>query len=209
MKSPHKPARALTRTDRVMVRGIFLMLAVLLHIEAIRFFNPRYEETPSSAKAPLVVQLKPVQLKPAPLPASPLSPPPPGQVAETRSGGTPLPTAPPSPAAVLPDTVDAATPSSSPEPFYHSPHALTRPPELVEDAPEEIELGESQEPGHLLLRLAIDRYGAVNGVFVLRSTLARELEGQVVLQFYRARYRPGEIDGVPVNSEMLLVVNLQ
>ena len=192
-----------------MVRGIFLMLAVLLHIEAIRFFNPRYEETPGNVKAPLVVQLKPVQLKPAPLPASPLTPPPSGQAAEPRSSGRSLPTSPPSPAARLPDTVDAAAPSSSPAPFYHSPHALTRPPELVEDAPEEIELGELQEPGHLLLRLAIDRYGVVNGVFVLRSTLARELEGQVVLQFYRARYRPGEIDGVPVNSEMLLVVNLQ
>jgi hypothetical protein len=43
----------------------------------------------------------------------------------------------------------------------------------------------------------------------MRSTLPRELEGQVVLQFYRARYRPGEIDGVPVNSELLLTVDLQ
>jgi hypothetical protein len=202
MSSPQKPGRTDTRADRLMVRAIFLMLALLLHIQAIRYFSPRYAETAADAKAPLVVQLKPAPSVPVPTNPAP----------EPRQAETPLQPAPPSPAAAAKPSISAATPpppAAAPEPFYHSPHALTRPPELVEEAPAEIELPESQEPGQLLLRLAIDRYGVVNGVSVLRSSLARELEGQVVLQFYRARYRPGEIDGVPVNSELLLVVNLQ
>jgi len=202
MSSLQKPGRKDTRADRLMVRAIFLMLALLLHIQAIRYFSPRYAETSADARAPLVVQLKPAPSAPAPA----------SQAPEPEEAETPLPPAPPLPAAVAkPSPSDASPPPPTvlPEPFYHSSHALTRPPELVEEAPAEIELPESQEPGQLLLRLAIDRYGVVNGVSVLRSSLARELEGQVVLQFYRARYRPGEIDGVPVNSELLLVVNLQ
>jgi hypothetical protein len=178
------------------------MLALLLHIQAIRYFSPRYAETSMRANAPLVVGLKPA---PAPSPSS-LA----GQAPQASGPQMPLP---PPPAAALAEPsrppAQPPAPALAPGPFYHSPHALTRPPELVEDGPAEIELPESQEPGNLLLRLAIDRYGVVNGVSVMRSTLARELEGQVVLQFYRARYRPGEIDGMPVDSELLLVVNLQ
>lgn len=70
-------------------------------------------------------------------------------------------------------------------------------------------MSDMQEAGSLLLRLSIDRHGVVNAVSVLRSTLPHELEGKIVLQFYRAHYRPGEIDGVPVNSELLLAVDLQ
>jgi outer membrane biosynthesis protein TonB len=203
MTAPHKPTRADTCAERVVVRAIFLMLALLLHIEAIHFFSPRFAETATAATVPLVVQLKA-----APQPAAPAVPPiasePPvvkADEAATRStAARPQP-----PAAAMPSTA----PAVEPEPYYHSPHALTRPPELVENAPAEIELPELGEPGQLLLRLAIDRYGLVNGVYVLRSNLTRELEGQVVLQFYRARYRPGEIEDVPVNSELLLVINLQ
>jgi hypothetical protein len=182
-----------------MMRGIFLMLAVLLHSEAFRHFSPKYEETRASARAPLVVQLKPAQ--PLPLPLVTGQAPGPGKTA------TPLPLSPQ--VAALPEAAKAAAPSPLPAPVYHASDALTRPPELVENAPEEIELPESQGAGHVLLRLAVDRHGVVNAVNVLRSTLARELEGQIVLQFYRARYRPGEIDGVPVNSELLLTVDLQ
>lgn len=206
MSSPRKPTRTDSRADRMLMRAIFVMLALLLHVQAFRFFSPRYEETSTNAQAPLVVQLKPVQQS---VPA-PSLPPPASRQTVTREAERQLPSSPPAPTAAVADASRAAeTSAPAPEPFYHSPHALTRPPELVEDAPAEIELPESQEPGNLLLRLAIDRYGVVDGVYVLRSTLARELEGQVVLQFYRARYRPGEIDGVPVNSELLLVVNLQ
>nr|WP_314623209.1 hypothetical protein [uncultured Noviherbaspirillum sp.] len=176
------------------------MLAVLLHSEAFRHFSPKYEETRASTRVPLVVQLKPAPASSLPLALPPPVPSAAGQAPETGEAAAPLSKK----AASLPE----ASPPS-PLPVYHPSDALTRPPELVENAPEEIELPESQGAGHVLLRLAIDRHGVVNAVNVLRSTLARQLEGQVVLQFYRARYRPGEIDGVPVNSELLLTVDLQ
>lgn len=208
MSAPHTPARTGSRTDRMLVRAIFLMLALLLHIQTIRFFNPRFAETSTVEKAPLVVQLK---AAPQAMPA-PVAPPIASEAPVVNAHEAPMApaAAPPRPsAAAMPTTTASTAPAAEPEPYYHSPHALTRPPELVEEAPAEIELPELQEPGQVLLRLSIDRYGVVNGVQVLRSSLTRELEGQVVLQFYRARYRPGEIDGLPVNSELLLVVNLQ
>ncbi len=200
MKSPHKAGRADTRAHRLMVRAIFLMLAVLLHSEAFRHFSPKYEETRAITSTPLVVQLKPA-------PAPPLPPSAAGPAPETSEAAALPPIS--RQAALLPDAAGAAAPSPLPKPAYHPSDALTRPPELIENAPEEIELPESQGTGHVLLRLAIDRHGVVKAVNVMRSTLPRELEGQVVLQFYRARYRPGEIDGVPVNSELLLTVDLQ
>jgi hypothetical protein len=207
MSAQPRPTRTDTRVDRLLLRAIFLMLALLLHIQTIRFFSPRFVATSTLEKAPLIVQLKaappaaPAPVAPPIVNAAPLA-----RALEAPIAPTVAPPRPP--IAAMPLTVPSA-PTAEPEPFYHSPHALTRPPELVEDAPAEIELPELQEPGQVLLRLSIDRYGVVNGVQVLRSTLMRELEGQVVLQFYRARYRPGEIDSVPVNSELLLVVNLQ
>jgi hypothetical protein len=206
MSAPHQPARADTRADRVLVRAIFLMLALLLHIQTIRFFSPRFVQTSPVEKAPLIVHLK--SAPPAALAPEPAAPPVASEAPVAKPHEVPIP-----PGAAQPQppttTPPPTAPAMEPAPFYHSPHALTRPPELVEDVPAEIELPESQEPGQVLLRLSIDRYGVVNGVQVLRSSLTRELEGQVVLQFYRARYRPGEIDGLPVNSELLLVVNLQ
>lgn len=45
-------------------------------------------------------------------------------------------------------------------------------------------------------------------VHVISSTLPHEVEGRIVLSFYRATYRPGELEGRPVNSEMTLLVNV-
>jgi hypothetical protein len=92
---------------------------------------------------------------------------------------------------------------------YYSAHSLSRQPELVGEQPESLEIPDSVQSGHLLVRLSIDRFGKVDAVTVLRSTLPHETEGGVVMQFYRASYRPGEIDGRPVNGEMILFINLE
>ncbi|MDB5855902.1 MAG: hypothetical protein JWR22_3943 [Herminiimonas sp.] len=93
--------------------------------------------------------------------------------------------------------------------LYHSAHSLSRQPELVGEAPESLEIPSGLRSGHLLARLSIDRFGKVNAVSVLRSTLPHEVEGQIAMQFYQASYRPGEIDGKPVNAEMTLFINLE
>jgi hypothetical protein len=53
-----------------------------------------------------------------------------------------------------------------------------------------------------VFRLSIDRFGKVKLIQRLRSSLPREIEGRLALQLYRAEYRPGEIDGIAVDSEM-------
>jgi hypothetical protein len=93
--------------------------------------------------------------------------------------------------------------------LYYSAHSLSRQPELVGERPESLEIPDGVQSGHLLVRLSIDRFGKVKAVSVLRSTLPHDIEGQVAMQFYQANYRPGEIDGKPVNGEMILFINLE
>lgn len=102
--------------------------------------------------------------------------------------------------------------SSEPDrsPVYQSLHALTKQPQLVSGDPSFIEFPtETSVTGFLLLRLSIDLLGKVNAVTTLRTTLPREIEGQIVLQFYQATYSPGEIDGVPVNSEAYVFTEIR
>lgn len=204
MSSPHNPSEADGRGDRSLLRAIFWMLALLLHIQAIRLLSPQFVPMTASSAPPLIVELR--------APSAPMSP----EAAPSRSALAPG--AVPGEAAAVPPTLPATARTEPPRaatqklaaaPFYHSQHALTRYAELVDDAQEDIPMNDMQEAGNLLLRLAIDRHGVVNAVSVLRSTLPHELEGRIVLQFYHSRYRPGEIDGMPVNSELLLTVDLQ
>ncbi len=93
--------------------------------------------------------------------------------------------------------------------IHHSLHDLSKQPELVGGAPNFVEFPLERMPsGSLLLRLIIDRFGHVSSVTSLRSTLPREIEGQIVMQFYRATYQPGEIDGIPVDSEMYVYAQI-
>jgi hypothetical protein len=110
----------------------------------------------------------------------------------------------------VPNVPDTAKAEGADDPnLYYSAHSLSRQPELVGEQPESLEIPDGVQSGHLLVRLSIDRFGKVKAVSVLRSTLPHELEGQVAMQFYQASYRPGEIDGKPVNGEMILFINLE
>ena len=200
-----KPHNTGSRANRLLVRGIFWMLALLLHIEAIHFLGPKFVAIAPGKPAILTVELRPVtaEIQPAPPAPAATSATVPAFAADVADAALRTP------AAAPPRPRQTAAPASVPAPVYHSVDALTRHPELVDDAPEEIAIADTQEGGSLVLRLLIDRHGVVNAVSVVRSTLPRELEGRIVLQFYRARYRPGEIDGRPVNSELLLDIALQ
>lgn len=81
--------------------------------------------------------------------------------------------------------------------------------ELIGDISNLIELGNTANAsGVLTFRLVISRLGRVASVEVLRSTLPREIEGAIVLRFYLANYRPGEVDGTPVDSELVIAAEL-
>jgi hypothetical protein len=93
---------------------------------------------------------------------------------------------------------------------FHSARELSRQPEILGSGPEYIELAsEAAMSGHILLRLSIDRLGIVSNVSVLKASVPKHVQEEVVVQFYRASYKPGEIGGNPVNSEMHVFVQVQ
>lgn len=96
-----------------------------------------------------------------------------------------------------------------PLPQYVPAEKLTRQPELAEAIDDKLnESFEAGFRGHAVIRLFLDENGKVDKVSVLESTLPIDIEGLVVKSFFKARYRPGEIDGVPVMSEMTVSADL-
>lgn len=114
------------------------------------------------------------------------------------------------PAVPSPFPLASAVPSS-----FRPATTLTRRPELLAGAPELLALdsaplGSLLVPrGHLLLRLSIDRHGKVIAVHRIGSTMPAALADRVALALLQAVYRPGEIDGRPVDSEALFLFDLQ
>ncbi len=106
------------------------------------------------------------------------------------AGNAPLPTNPAAPASVAGRAKTGIGP-------------LSRLPELVEGIPETILVpGDPPVSGQVRLVVGIDRSGNATYVRVLQSNLPRAVEAEIVSHFYRARYRPGETDGRPVESTM-------
>lgn len=98
---------------------------------------------------------------------------------------------------------------SLPLPAYHASTELTKQPQLAGEFDDSITNPDIPSVGgRLLLRLYLSETGHVDRVQVLRSTLPRDVEGAVVQNFFGARYFAGEIDGVPVMSEMTLFVEM-
>ena len=96
-----------------------------------------------------------------------------------------------------------------PLPQYFPAEKLTRQPELAEAIDDKLnESFEGGFRGHAVIRLFLDETGKVGKGRVLESTLPIDIEGLVVRSFFKARYRPGEIDGVPVMSEMTVSADL-
>lgn len=96
-----------------------------------------------------------------------------------------------------------------PLPQYFPAEKLTRQPELAEAIDDKLnESFEAEFRGHAVIRLFLDESGKVDKVSVLESTLPINVEGILVTLFFKARYRPGEIDGLPVMSEMTVSADL-
>jgi hypothetical protein len=114
----------------------------------------------------------------------------------------------------LPPNVSQVAPAEAegravPLPQYFPAEKLTRQPELSEAIDDKLnESFEAGFRGHAVIRLFLDESGKVDKVSVLESTLPIDVEGIVVTLFFKARYRPGEIDGVPVMSEMTVSTDL-
>ncbi len=91
---------------------------------------------------------------------------------------------------------------------YHTLAELSARPILV--TPVELLIPQEQplfdERSHLRMRLLISEEGRVDEVVVDQSTLTPTLQSEVIARFAAARYQPGEIDGQPVRSQILIEV---
>ena len=90
---------------------------------------------------------------------------------------------------------------------YHAARKLTRMPEMTGQPPEAIEMGQGVS-GEVTFKLSINRMGIATRIEKVQSSLPRDIEGKLVMQLYRNEYRPGEIDGVAVDSEMTVDLKL-
>ncbi|MBK6974375.1 MAG: energy transducer TonB [Sterolibacteriaceae bacterium] len=128
-----------------------------------------------------------------------------------KSAPEPEPQLPAAPEQPEPDDAAAgdAEGRTLPLPQYFPAEKLTRQPELADEMGDSLQ--ESLEAGfrgHVVIRLFIDQTGKADKVRVMESSLPIQIEGLVVKSFFHARYRPGEIDGQPVMSEMTVAVDL-
>lgn len=148
----------------------------------------------------------------APRPAPPASKPAPVRAPQVRAVA---PEPEPLPAPVVeeplaePPAAEGEAARALPVPNYFPAEALTRQPELIGGIDESLrEPVEAGLRGRAIIRLYLNQSGKPERVSVLESTLPVEIEGLVVKAFYTAQYRPGEIDGLAVMSEMTVDVDL-
>ena len=180
--------------------GSFILHVFILFFSVHTFWNPAgssWNPDHSALYQPLTVRLAVQEplLAIAPLPKPDVSPPlllksqiEKPQVVKTSSA-TPSPS------------------TQSPASGYHDAKDLSRMPELIEQPPEVIEISQDTS-GEVVFKLFIDQFGKVRLVHRLKSSLPREIEGKLAWQLYRAEYRPGEIGGIAVNSEMIVDLKL-
>lgn len=93
-------------------------------------------------------------------------------------------------------------------PIFHTANELTRMPEMIGQPPEAMEIGQGAS-GEVVFKLSINRLGIVTQLQRVKSTLPRDIEGKLAFQLYRNEYRAGEIDGVAVDSEMIVDLRLE
>lgn len=138
-------------------------------------------------------------------PVAPAEPPPPASEIAVTLGHQRL-------AAYLPPYLARADTLNVPDGAWYFPASeLTVPPRLVDalslDAVEP-EAREEALRGRLVLRVYLARDGKVDRVEVAASTLPATLQEAVAAAVSKARFRPGEIQGVAVTSSTRFEINL-
>lgn len=94
-------------------------------------------------------------------------------------------------------------------PRYYEAQELTRQASPESELESTIPLATDQPSGgRMNFRLFIDETGRPERIEVVRSTLPRSIEAGIVQRFFTARYRPGEIDGLPVKSILTLEADI-
>ena len=104
----------------------------------------------------------------------------------------------------------AAEQAVTPVPAYFPAKALSRLPEALTDfSPALPDSPEARVGGRLELRLWLDREGRIDRIHLLKTALPEVLDEAALAAFRRMRFRPAEIQGVPVAAWLDTVVEFE
>lgn len=95
-------------------------------------------------------------------------------------------------------------------PYYFAAKDLTQRPLVLRDVPTDLMLVVPGVPAQAAtLQLLINEYGEVDQVIVEDSLLPEAAQKTVVDAFVKTRFHPGEINGVPVKSQVRIEIMLE
>ena len=95
-------------------------------------------------------------------------------------------------------------------PYYFSAKDLTQRPLMLRDVPADLTLVVPDVPAQAAtLQILINEYGEIDQVIVEDSLLPEAAQKTVVDAFAKARFHPGEINGVPVKSQVRIEIMLE
>ncbi len=95
-------------------------------------------------------------------------------------------------------------------PYYFSAKDLTQRPLVVRDVPADLMLVVPDVPAQAAtLQILINEYGEIDQVIVEDSLLPETAQKTVVDAFVKTRFHPGEINGVPVKSQLRIEIMLE
>lgn len=107
------------------------------------------------------------------------------------------------------DIAESNAPATEAKPQPSDDQAMENPPRLVSGGPTMFAYsGLEARQGKLRVELTIDRHGHPIKAVTLESTLPREIEGRIIVEFMRARYEPGMKNGIPIQSIMEIAISL-
>jgi len=95
-------------------------------------------------------------------------------------------------------------------PYYFAAKDLTQKPLVARDVPADLTLIVPDVPAQAAtLQILINEYGEIDQVIVEDSLLPEVAQKTVVDAFVKARFHPGEINGVPVKSQLRIEIMLE
>ncbi|WP_133467262.1 hypothetical protein [Herminiimonas fonticola] len=95
-------------------------------------------------------------------------------------------------------------------PYYFSAKELTQRPLVARDVPADLMLVVPDVPAQAAtLQILINEYGEIDRVIVEDSLLPETAQKTVVDAFVKTRFHPGEINGVPVKSQLRIEIMLE
>lgn len=95
-------------------------------------------------------------------------------------------------------------------PYYYSAKDLTQKPLVTHDVPTDMRLIVPDVPAQAAtLQILINEYGEIDQVKVENSLLPDAAQKTVVDAFAKIRFHPGEINGIPVKSQLRIEIMLE